>query len=81
MLVRGLLMPSANVRYTVLQSLEPFDLEETENPEILFMAMQDTDERNSELAMTLYETNSISLDPDGLSRLFALLGNSYEMHF
>jgi hypothetical protein len=73
-LVRGLLIPSANVRNLVLQALEPFDLEETENPEILFMAMQDSDERNSELALALYETNSISLDSSGLSRLFSLLG-------
>ena len=72
--VRGLLTPSTNVRNSVLQALEPFDLEETANPEILFMAMQDSDERNSELALALYETNSISLDPAGLSRLFALLG-------
>jgi hypothetical protein len=78
-LVHGLLMPLANVRNAVLQALEPFDLEETENPEILFLAMQDTDERNCELAVTLYDSNSLSLDPAGLSRLFSMLGKSDKM--
>ena len=73
-LVRGLLTPSANVRNSVLQALEPFDLEIIEHPEILFMAIQDSDERNSELALALYDTNSISLDSAGLSRLFSFLG-------
>ena len=67
-------MPSHNVRNLVLQALEPFDLEETENPEILFMATQDSDARNSELALALYEINSISLDSAALSRLYFLLG-------
>jgi len=73
-LVSGLLKPSANVRNAVLQALEPFDLEETEHPEIVFLALHDPDERNSELATTLYKTNSISLDFSGLQRLFTLLG-------
>jgi len=55
--MHGLLTPSANVRNTVLQALEPFDLEETENPEILFMAMHDADERNVESAMALYPSS------------------------
>jgi hypothetical protein len=75
-LVRGLLLSSANVRNAVLQALDSFDLEETENPEILFMAIQDTDDRNSELAIALYESNSVSLDSRGLSRLFSFLGIS-----
>src|SRR5271154_4392963 len=61
-LVNGLLKPSANVRNAVLQALEPFDLEETESPEIVFLALHDPDERNSELATALYETNSMSLE-------------------
>jgi len=73
-LIRGLLSPSSNVRAAVLQSLEPFDLEDTDNPEILFLATQDLEERNSELAGALYEANSLSLDSVALSRLFALLG-------
>lgn len=78
-LLHGLLLPSANVRSIVLQALEPFDLEETEIPEILSLALHDSEERNSELATTLYETNSIHLDPSGLSRLFALLGTLQSM--
>ena len=73
-LISGLLKPSANVRNAVLQALEPFDLEETENPEIVFLALHDPDERNSELATALYQTNSVLLDPSGLRRLFSLLG-------
>jgi len=80
-LVHGLLMPSANVRNAVLHAVEPFDLEETENPEILFLAIQDIDERNCELAVTLYEGNSVSLDRTGLSRLFSLLGKSDKIWF
>jgi hypothetical protein len=73
-LISGLLKPSANVRNASLQALEPFDLDETENPETVFLALHDPDERNSELATTLYQTNDIALDSTGLQRLFALLG-------
>jgi hypothetical protein len=72
--VHGLLKPLANVRNVVLQGLEPFELDEIENPEILFLALHDSDERNAELALALYEANSLSLDSEGLSRLFSLLG-------
>jgi hypothetical protein len=77
-IVHGLLKPLANVRNVVLQALEPFDLEEIDTPEIIFFALHDSDERNAELAVSLYETNSISLDSAGLSRLFMLLGISDE---
>lgn len=70
----GLLSGAANVRNVVLQALEPFDLEETEGPEILFLALHDSDERNVELAIGLYQINSVVLDDAGLSRLFSLLG-------
>jgi hypothetical protein len=73
-LVHGLLTPSAIVRTAVLQALDLFDLEDTDKPDILFLAMHDTDERNSELAISLYEANSVSLDVTGLSKLFYLLG-------
>jgi len=73
-LIRGLLSPASNVRVAVLQSLEPFDLEDADNPGILFLATQDQEERNLELAGALYEANSLSLDSAALSRLFALLG-------
>ena len=73
-LVHGLLNPSANVRNVVLQALEPFDLEESENPEILYLALHDMDERNAELAAGIYNSSSISLDVSWLSRLFSLLG-------
>ena len=73
-LMNGLLTPSASVRNTVLQALEPFDLEGTDSPEILFLTMHDSDERNVESAMALFQANSLSLDPAALSRLFALLG-------
>jgi hypothetical protein len=72
--VHGLLKPLANVRNVVLQGLEPFELDEIDNPEILFLALHDSDERNAELALALYEANSLSLDSEGLSRLFSLLG-------
>jgi hypothetical protein len=75
-LVQGLLKPVANVRHGVLQSLEPFDLEETDHPDIIFLSLHDSDERNAEVAAELYETNSISLDQPGLGRLFSLLGIS-----
>jgi hypothetical protein len=77
-IVHGLMKPLANVRNVVLQALEPFDLEEIDAPEIIFLALHDPDERNAELALALYKTNSISLDPAGLSRLFSLLGISDE---
>lgn len=70
----GLLSASANVRNVVLQALEPFGLEDNEGPEILFLALHDSDERNVELAMSLYKTNSVVLDDAGLERLFLLLG-------
>lgn len=70
----GLLSASANVRNVVLQALEPFDLEASEGPDILFLALHDSDERNVELAMSLYRTNSVVLDEPGLERLFLLLG-------
>jgi len=73
-LVCGLLKPLANVRHVVLQALEPFDLEETKHPEIIFLALHDSDERNAEVAAELYETNSVSLNQFGLGRLFSLLG-------
>jgi hypothetical protein len=72
--VQGLLKPIANVRHVVLQGLESFNLEETEYPEIMFLSLHDSDERNAEIAADLYETNSISLDQSGLSPLFSLLG-------
>jgi hypothetical protein len=72
-LVHGLLLPSANVRNAVLQALEPFDLEEIKTPEILYLALYDSDERNAELASALYAVNGIALDKDALSRLFSFL--------
>jgi len=72
-LVHGLLNQSPNVRNFVLQALEPFDLEETENPEIIYLAMHDADERNAELAASRWEANALSLEPSGTSRLFSLL--------
>jgi hypothetical protein len=72
-LVHGLLNQSPNVRNFVLQALEPFDLEETENPEIIYLAVHDADERNAELAASLWEANALSLEPSGTSRLFSLL--------
>jgi hypothetical protein len=73
-LVGGLLSPSANVRNAVLQSLQPYDLEEIKSTEAMFLAMHDSDERNSELAVSLYEENAIELDSSGVWRLFCLLG-------
>jgi hypothetical protein len=73
-LVHGLLKPSTNVRNTTLQALESFDLEECGTPEILFLALHDSDERNRELAKSLYDANSLSLNPSSLSRLFSFLG-------
>ncbi len=70
----GLLSASANVRNVVLQALEPFDLEASEVPDILFLALHDSDERNVELAMSLCQANSVVLDESGLERLFLLLG-------
>jgi len=72
-LVLGLLRPAANVRHVVLQALEPFDLQETQYPEVLFLALHDSDERNVEIATALYKTNVMDLDQYGLSRLFSLL--------
>ena len=77
LIVGGLLTASANVRNVVLQALEPFDLEELDCPEVLFLALHDTDERNVELAVNLYQANSVVLDETGLSRLFLLLGNYF----
>jgi hypothetical protein len=74
-LVHGLLNPAANVRNVVLQALESFDLDETETPEILFLAIHDSDERNAEIAKAIYHTNKIQLDSYSLSRNFLLLGN------
>jgi hypothetical protein len=76
-LIRALLSRSPNVRTAVLQALEPFDLEETESREILFLATQDADERNAELAVALYETNSLAVDQVALAKLFTLLGTSF----
>jgi hypothetical protein len=76
-LIRALLSHSPNVRAAVLQALEPFDLEETETREILFLATQDADERNAELAVALYESNSLALDEAALAKLFTLLGMSF----
>ena len=73
-LISGLLNPLANVRNVALQALEPFHLEEPQSPEIVYLAMHDTDERNAELARVIYQANSISLGASGLSRLFSLLG-------
>jgi len=75
-LVHGLLNPNANVRNVLLQALESFDLDETETPEILFLALHDSDERNTEIAKAIYETNGIQLDGYGLSRLVLSLGKS-----
>ena len=80
-LLHGLLVPSANVRAVVLQALESFDLEETETPEILSLALHDPDERNSELAAALYETNSITFHASGLPPLFSLLGTFTSLYF
>lgn len=74
LVVGGLLAASANVRNVVLQALELFDLEQLNSPEIVFLALHDSDERNVELAVSLYQANSLSLDEAGLSRLFILLG-------
>jgi len=79
-LVHGLLNPSANVRNVVLQALEPFDLDETETPEIMFLALHDSDERNAEMARALYDTNGVRFDDYGLSRLFIFLGNNFDAY-
>jgi hypothetical protein len=76
-LIHALLSRSPNVRTAVLQALEPFDLEETESHEILFLATQDADERNAELAVALYETNSLTVDQGALAKLFVLLGTFF----
>lgn len=80
-LMHGLLKPSSNVRNAILQTLESFDLEESGTPEILFLALHDSDERNCELAKSLYDANSLTLDPSGLSRLFCFLGQFSSLHF
>jgi hypothetical protein len=73
-LVHGLLRPQASGRTAVLQALEEWDLEDSKDAEILFLAMFDQDERNAELASTLFEENSIALDATSLPRIFAFLG-------
>src|SRR5579859_998413 len=69
-IVSGLLTASPNVRNVVLQALEPFDFEQLESPEVVFLALHDSDERNVELAVSLYQANSLALDEAGLWRLF-----------
>ncbi|GAA5862432.1 hypothetical protein JCM1840_004179 [Sporobolomyces johnsonii] len=72
----GALTEEAFVRLAALQALQPLDLTELEFPANLWVLAHDVDERNRELATTVWEENGLDVPVTFLPQLIPLLSHS-----
>ncbi|GAA5925263.1 hypothetical protein JCM3775_006409 [Rhodotorula graminis] len=72
----GALTEEAFVRLAALQALQPLDLTDAEFPASLWVLAHDVDERNRELAVTVWQENGLGVPGDFLQRLLPLLSHS-----
>ncbi|GAA5981477.1 hypothetical protein JCM10908_004121 [Rhodotorula pacifica] len=71
----GALAEEAFVRLAALQALQPLDLTDLEFPTSLWVLCHDVDERNRELALTVWQENGLSVPDSFLPRLIPLLSH------
>ncbi|GJN92071.1 hypothetical protein Rhopal_005099-T1 [Rhodotorula paludigena] len=72
----GGLTDEAFVRLAALQALQPLDLTEHDFPTNLWVLAHDVDERNRELAITIWQENGLDVPETFLPRLIPLLSHS-----
>ncbi|GAA5855038.1 hypothetical protein JCM8547_002355 [Rhodosporidiobolus lusitaniae] len=72
----GALTEEAFVRLAALQALQPLDLTDLEFSAILWVLAHDVDERNRELALTVWEENGLDVPEAFLPLLIPLLSHS-----
>lgn len=72
-LLDGALTEDAFVRLAAVQALQPLDLTELEFPANLWVLTHDVDERNRELAFTVWAENGLSVPETFLPFLLPLL--------
>lgn len=72
-LLDGALTEEAFVRLAALQALQPLDLTELEFPANLWVLAHDVDERNRELAFTVWAENGLQVPENFLPFLLPLL--------
>ncbi|GAA5901674.1 hypothetical protein JCM8208_001574 [Rhodotorula glutinis] len=75
-ILEGALTEEAFVRLAALQALQPLDLTDAEFPASLWVLAHDVDERNRELAVTVWQENGLGVPADFLPRLLPLLSHS-----
>ncbi|GAA5877296.1 hypothetical protein JCM16303_006233 [Sporobolomyces ruberrimus] len=75
-LLDGALTEEAFVRLAALQALQPLDLTELEFPANLWVLAHDVDERNRELAFTVWAENGLSVPENFLPSLIPLLSHA-----
>ncbi|GAA6024607.1 hypothetical protein JCM11491_006044 [Sporobolomyces phaffii] len=75
-LLDGALTEEAFVRLAALQALQPLDLTEFEFPANLWVLAHDVDDRNRELAFTVWAENGLSVPENFLPFLIPLLSHS-----
>ncbi|GAA6058506.1 hypothetical protein JCM10212_006945 [Sporobolomyces blumeae] len=75
-LLDGALTEEAFVRLAALQALQPLDLTELEFPANLWVLAHDVDERNRELAATVWAENGLTVPESFLPFLTPLLSHS-----
>ncbi|GAA5985182.1 hypothetical protein JCM5350_004261 [Sporobolomyces pararoseus] len=75
-LLDGALTEEAFVRLAALQALQPLDLTELEFPANLWVLAHDVDERNRELAFTVWAENGLQVPENFLPFLLPLLSHS-----
>ncbi|GAA5844812.1 hypothetical protein JCM3766R1_003325 [Sporobolomyces carnicolor] len=75
-LLDGALTEDAFVRLAAVQALQPLDLTELEFPANLWVLTHDVDERNRELAFTVWAENGLSVPETFLPFLLPLLSHS-----
>ncbi|GAA5922766.1 Gcn1p [Sporobolomyces koalae] len=75
-LLDGALTEEAFVRLAALQALQPLDLTELDFPANLWVLAHDVDERNRELAFTVWAENGLGVPENFLLSLIPLLSHS-----
>ncbi|KAK0212097.1 armadillo-type protein [Desarmillaria ectypa] len=76
-LLRGTLLQEAYVRNSCLQSLQPFDLTDSDWSPELWIACHDDDEQNSFLAKHAWEDNGLDVPESFLSALLPYLNHDH----
>lgn len=74
--LNGSLAEEAFVRLAALQALQPFDLTELDFPTSLWILCHDVDERNRDLALTVWQENGLDVPETFLPQLIPMLSHS-----